>query len=117
MTDQEATQLALDAPVQGEVSPPMERGKVYESTGPRKERIAIMTFESWEDMGTGIETLRQALSNQKRLKDEAINNYEVAMRRLTDVTTRLENLRAVRRAEKRPEVEQELNNLGINTKG
>jgi hypothetical protein len=85
---------------------PLERGKAYKSTGPAGEDIAIMTWDTWIDMNTGIESMRQALANQSRLHKEARVDYDAAMRRLADVTTRLENLRSVRRAEKRPEVEK-----------
>lgn len=87
------------------VVPALERGKVYESLGPRQEKIMLMTEETWTDFGTNMASLRQALSHMTRKLKEAETDKEVAMRRLTDVTTRLENLRAIRREEKRPEVE------------
>lgn len=95
-------------------APQLERGKVYESLGPNGEKIVIMTPETWEDMGTGMASVRQALSNQSRLLQESKAENKILLTRLSNVTDRLENLRAVRRAEKRPEVEAALNNLSDN---
>lgn len=85
--------------------PVLERGKVYESVGPNGEKVNIMTEETWTDFGTNMQTLRQAVSHLNRQLKEAHINERVLLARLTDRETRLENLRAVRRAEKRPEVE------------
>lgn len=87
----------------------MEANKVYQSVGPDGTEIAVMSWETWVNMNTGIESLRQALSNQSRLLKEREADYDAAVRRLADVTTRLENLRAVRREELRKDIEGQLN--------
>lgn len=80
----------------------IELGKTYDSTGPDGEPIVIMLKETWTNLGTYIESQRQIMSNQdKRLKDVLEINEEISRR--------LENLRAIRREEKRPEVESFLN--------
>jgi hypothetical protein len=96
---------AEHAPVPQPEFPVLERGKVYESIGPKGEKVNIMTDETWTDFGTNMQTLRQALSHTARMLKEAQINEKVLLARLADRETRLENLRAVRRAEKRPEVE------------
>jgi hypothetical protein len=52
-----------------------------------------------------MQSLRQAVSHLSRKLKEAEISEKVLLARLADRETRLENLRAVRRAEKRPEVE------------
>lgn len=87
----------------------MEANKVYQSIGPDGTEIAVMSWDTWVNMNTGIESLRQALSNQSRLAAEGRAEYDAAIRRLSDVTARLENLRAVRREELRADIEDQLN--------
>lgn len=87
----------------------MEQNKVYQSIGPDGTEIAVMSWETWINMNTGIESLRQALGNQSKLAAEKSAEYDAAVRRLADVTTRLENLRAVRREELRKDIEDQLN--------
>lgn len=80
----------------------IELGKTYDTTGPNNEPCVIMLKETWTNLGTYIESQRQIMANQdKRLKDVLATNEEISRR--------LENLRAVRREEKRPEVESFLN--------
>jgi hypothetical protein len=86
-------------------SPGPERGKVYDSMGPNGEKLVIMTNDTWTDFGTNMQSLRQAVSHLSRKLKEAEISEKVLLARLADRETRLENLRAVRRAEKRPEVE------------
>lgn len=88
--------------------PVLERGKVYESVGPNGEKVNIMTEETWTDFGTNMQSLRQAVSHlSKKVKENEIGE-KILLARLTDVQNRLENLRAIRREEKRPEVEAAL---------
>lgn len=92
--------------------PPIERGKVYESLGPRGEKLVLMTDETWVDMGTNIESIRQFARNRDRLLNEEKGNSASLEIQLADARRRLENLRAIRRAEKRPEVEKAFNMTG-----
>lgn len=100
MTDQ------TDTPAQPEAPPQLERGKVYESLGPNGEKIALMTHETWVDWNTGAESLRQVARNRDRLLNEERGKSASLEIQLRDAQRRLENLRAIRRAEKRPEVEK-----------
>jgi hypothetical protein len=86
--------------------PQLERGKVYESIGPSGEKIALMTHDTWVDFNTAVESLRQMARHFERSGKELKSDYDVLLKRFADTQTRLDNLRAVRRAEKRPEVEK-----------
>lgn len=88
--------------------PQMERGKFYDSLGPSGESIVVMLHDTWLDFGTNYETARSIIRNLTRQLGEAKAGEKAAISRLADVQTRLDNLRAVRRAEKRPEVEKML---------
>lgn len=79
-------------------TPSLELGKVYDSTGPSNEQIVIMLKETWVNLGTFIESQKRQLKNLADLLKEGGQLNE-------QLSTRLENLRAVRRAEKRPEIE------------
>lgn len=96
----------------------MERGKVYQSN-PNPEsgapQMVFMTMETWTDTGTYMQSLKNiAASQDKRIKDQN-ESEKILLARLTDVQNRLDNLRAVRREEKRPEIEALLE-MPINTK-
>lgn len=107
MTD--ATDITPITEDQPKLAPPvLEREKVYESTGPQGEPVVIMLAETWADFGTNVASMRQIISNLSRKLEEAKVSEKVLLARLTDTMTRLDNLRAVRRAEKRPEVEAAL---------
>lgn len=80
----------------------IELGKTYDTTGPNDEPCVIMLKETWVNLGTYIESQRQIMANQDRRLKEVIEIN-------TEISRRLENLRAVRREEKRPEVESFLN--------
>ena len=80
----------------------IEVGKTYDTTGPNGEPCVIMLKETWTNFGTYVESQRQVLANQDRRLKEVLEIN-------TEISRRLENLRAVRREEKRPEVESFLN--------
>lgn len=104
MTDQPA------APVE---PTPMQDGKYYETLTPDGKKMIVMTEKTWTDFGTNFESARQIIKNLTRQLGEAKAGEKAAISRLADTQTRLDNLRAVRRAEKRPEVEAQLGALGI----
>jgi hypothetical protein len=106
MTDQNETP-AQPAPQ----APNIERGKVYESLGPNGENIVLMTNETWVDFGTNVESIRQIARNRDRLLHEEKGKTASLEIQLADARRRLENLRAIRRQEKRPEVERAVNEL------
>lgn len=106
------TDITEDQPVPPAQPPQLERGKVYESVGPNGEVVMVMTTETWTDFGTNMQSLRQAVSHlSKKVKENEIGE-KILLARLTDVQNRLENLRAIRREEKRPEIEAV---LGVNS--
>ena len=88
---------------------PCIQGKVYVMDTEHQQRIIIMSEESWGDFGTILQSLRQVAKNQNELITKLNVEASVRERMLVDAQTRLDNLRAVRRAEKRAEVEAELN--------
>lgn len=106
------TEITEDQPVPPAQPSQLERGKVYESLGPNGEPVVIMTNDTWLDFGTNMQSLRQAVSNLSRKNKEYEIGEKVLLARLTDVQNRLENLRAIRREEKRPEIEAV---LGVNS--
>lgn len=78
---------------------PCRRGRVYSVLlAEGAPRTVVMSLETWGDHGTNLESLRAIARKQNeelvRVKAE-----------LTDAMTRLNNLRAVRREEKRVELE------------
>ena len=88
--------------------PILERGKFYDSIAPNGEKVIVMLEGTWIDFGTNVQTLRQALSNAAKKLKEAEIGEKILLARLADVQNRLDNLRAIRRDEKRPEVEAAL---------
>ena len=77
-----------------------EKGKVYQILWPEtNEKTIVMSLDTWADFGTLLQSLRAVAANQdrelKRVKAEH-----------SDMHTKLENIRAVRRAEKRADIEQ-----------
>ena len=82
-----------------------ENGKYYETTGPSGEKCVIMTEATWLNYGTLLQSFRNIASNQDRRIKELLAENKILTAQHVDTRNRLENLRAVRRAEKRPEVE------------
>jgi len=72
-------------------------------------RIIVMSEESWGDFGTMLQSLREVAKNQDKRIKELLAEAGGRERVLADTMQRLDNLRAVRRAEKRPEVEADMN--------
>lgn len=84
--------------------------RVYQMANPANplQQLAIMSMETYMKTGTLIQSLRQVgLAQDKRIK-ELLNTVAVCQMQLKDSIDRLEALRDVRRAEKRPEVEAAL---------
>jgi hypothetical protein len=69
------------------------------------QQLVIMSMESYMQQGTLIQSLRAVAANQDKRIKELLNQIAVCQSQLRDAQERLENLRAVRRSEKRPEVE------------
>lgn len=83
----------------------LEHGNVYSSKGPSGEDVVIMLLDTWTDFGTNLESLRAIARKQDtNLKEVKAENTMLA-KLAADDRMRLENLRAVRRAEKRSEIE------------
>jgi hypothetical protein len=72
-------------------------------------RIIVMSEESWGDFGTKMETARQILRAQDTKIRTMAAEGAARDRVNADLLSRLDALRAIRRAEKRPEVEADLN--------
>jgi len=72
-------------------------------------RIIVMSEESWGDFGTKMETARQVLRAQDTKIKTMHAEGQARDRVNADLLSRLDALRAIRRAEKRPEIEADLN--------
>jgi len=84
---------------------PAIKGKVYVMDTPFEQRVIIMAEDSWHDFSTSRESLRNiAAAQDKRIK-ELLAESGARERVLADTMSRLDALRAVRRAEKRVDVE------------
>lgn len=105
MSDQPELPMGQEPAAPAAPAPTMECGQVYESIGPTGEKVVVMTHETWTDFGTYLESIRAIARKQDvNLKLVKAENA-VLVKMAADDRTRLENLRAVRRAEKRPEIE------------
>ena len=84
--------------------------RVYQMANPANplQQLAIMSMETYMKTGTLIQGLRQVASQQDRRIKELLNTVTITQMQLKDSVDRLEALRDVRRAEKRPEVEAQL---------
>ncbi len=91
---------------------PCIKGKVYVMDTPFEQRIIVMSEESWGDFGTMLQSLREIAKNQDNRIKELLAEAGARERILADTMSRLEALREVRRAEKRPEIEAQLNLKG-----
>jgi hypothetical protein len=82
-------------------------GRAYQMANPANplQQLVIMSMESYMQQGTLIQSLRSVAANQDKRIKELLNQIAVCQSQLRDAQERLENLREVRRAEKRPEVE------------
>lgn len=90
-------------------------GKVYQMANPANplQQLVIMSMETYVKQGTLIQSLRQVALNQDKRIKELLGENKVLTEMAANIRTRLENLRAVRRAEKRPEVVAELAATGV----
>lgn len=84
---------------------PCRKGRVYVMDD---KDVVVMSKETWLNHGTSFETLRVIARKQTKKVMELTSQLAVEQLRLKDVTDRLENLRAVRRAEKRVDLEKEM---------
>jgi hypothetical protein len=89
------------------------KGKVYVMDHlpgtPDAARIIIMSEESWGDFGTHMATARALLQAQDTKMKTMIAENAARDRVNADLLSRLDALRAVRRAEKRVDVEADMN--------
>jgi hypothetical protein len=89
------------------------KGKVYvmdHTYAPdQKCRIIVMSEDSWGDFGTKFEMARRVLKAQDDKIKTMIAEGNARERVNADLLSRLDALRAIRRAEKRPEIEADLN--------
>lgn len=79
----------------------LERGQYYDTTGPIGEPCVIMTRETWLDYGTLVEKQRSTMQDQDKRIKELLEEYQSLLQSHN-------NLRDVRRAEKRPDIEGSL---------
>jgi hypothetical protein len=81
-------------------------GNYYQMANPASplQQIVICSMETYMQMGTMIQGLRQVAQNQDKRIHELLNQLAVAQSQMRDGQERLENLRDTRRREKRPEV-------------
>ena len=82
-------------------APAIVDGQYYQTAGPNGEDCVIMTRKTWLDYGTLLEAQRLA---NKKLDDRVRELVEECNHHLTS----LQNLRDVRRSEKRAELEGSL---------
>jgi hypothetical protein len=80
---------------------------VYQMANPANplQQLAICSMETYMKQGTLIQSLRSVATNQDKRLKELLNQISVCQSQLKDAQERLDNLRKVRRAEMRPEVE------------
>lgn len=88
---------------------PCIKGKVYVMDTPFSQRVIVMSEESWADFGTALASLREVAKHQDDRLKEVLAENSASARLLADAKDRLDSLRAVRRAEKRPEIEAQFN--------
>lgn len=72
------------------------------------EQLVVMSLATWHQVGTIMEALRQTGVKQNARIKELLSDVAVHTLRSADAETRLNNLREIRRAEKRVEVEKGL---------
>jgi hypothetical protein len=93
------------------------KGKVYQLANPASplQQICVMGMDTYMETGTLIASQQQMLAQMLAKQDarikELLADEQVWSARVAEVTNKLENLRAVRRSEMRPEVEDGL--LGL----
>jgi hypothetical protein len=88
---------------------PCLEGKVYVMDTPYEQRFVIMSEETWGMHGTRVETMRRLLQAQDTKIKTMVAENAARDRVNADLLTRLDALRAIRRAEKRVDVEADMN--------
>lgn len=85
-------------------------GRCYQMANPSNplQQLVIMSMETYMKNGTLINSLRSVAKQQDKRLKELLNQIAVCQSQLRDAQERLENLRAVRKSELRPEVEAAL---------
>lgn len=83
----------------------LQRGQAYDTTGPNDEPCILMTKDTWVDFGTYVQSIKNVAGKQDSRIKEQNASEKILLARLTDLQARMDNLRAIRRAEKRPEIE------------
>jgi hypothetical protein len=86
---------------------------VYQLANPLNafQQIVVMGLDTYTDTGTLIQTLRGVCADQDKRIKELNQGEQVWAARVGELQNRLDNLRAVRRSELRPEIEQQLLDL------
>ena len=89
------------------------KGRVYQLANPVNafQQVVVMSLETYIDTGTLIQSLRGVARDQDKRIKELLAGEQVWAARVAEIQNRLDNLRAVRRSELRPEIEQQLLDL------
>lgn len=85
-----------------------ERGKYYGLPDPvhAGDKLVVMSYDTWADFGTQLETLRRAgVALDKQVK-ELVGEKAVLTMQAADFKSRLEAVQEARRKEKRKEIYQ-----------
>jgi hypothetical protein len=90
---------------------PAVKDKVYVMDTQFDQRIIVMSEGSWQDFATRQESMRQMLQKQDDRIKELLAENAVAKQVAADATTRLENIRHVRRNEMRSRIEGQVDEL------
>ena len=84
-------------------------GKSYVFDTEHGQRIIAMSEESWIQFGTTLESLRHVAKNQDVRIKELLAENAAQNRVLADTMSRLNALREIRKAEKRKDLESQIN--------
>lgn len=89
------------------------KGRVYQLANPCNafQQIVVMGLDTYTDTGTLIQSLRGVARDQDKRIKELLDEVTTWKTRFDQTLNRLDNLRAVRRSEMRPEVEAQLLDL------
>lgn len=104
-TDATPPEVTIEAPKWPQI--PCADGCVYGAEDPRHPgcHIAVMSIQTWLNYGQQTEQYRRIAKQQDAQLREVKADLAVMTQRCTDAETRLNNLREVRRTEKRAELE------------
>ena len=89
------------------------KGRVYQLANPMNafQQIVVMSLDTYTDTGTLIQSLRGVARDQDKRIKELLEENKIWSARVAEALNRLDNLRAVRRSELRPEIEGQLLDL------